>query len=576
MPIYSLLLLLPWLLSASGTLDHVVLSGSDTDGGGGSGSGAGLCADGSIHDDNNNRECVDGGGDTAAMNDVDANLELLLQNGIRALMEGKNYQTANSIFESIAREHPEWDQMHVVHKYNGLALSRLGDGSKALWCFTNALMLANEYPRKQNLQRDGGDGYDVFVGETRQLVQMVALEFFNKVSDMIGNKVIPDAGLMYSSAKLAHTVGKEKEAKILNDLLLKMDPNHGGGRLLAASMASEEDPMEHRDIVQNFDLLPWDAAMAWATIGALECRADPTSRQGADAWLESFRHATSMSPIYKGIATTAVVSAANTMLKGGTPVEEVRELGERAVRLGVLNAPLQLPGHLARGVSFSPFRDDARAWKAVRHLEEHFPKIREEVLSAYDSGGIARESILDGDGLQTAGEWRELNIMTSGVANPKAWKLLPYTFRAVVALADGNSMVMGGSKVSLMEPGTVVRPHTGSTNARLRIHLGVTVPDGVFMRVDNETRTWTEGRCVVIDDSYVHEVWHHGDEKRIVLIVDVWHPELDSARREDALPSHQHPLELYRSHLKDPKMALVRQDVPKALIPDQFIFDHHG
>jgi aspartate beta-hydroxylase len=83
-----------------------------------------------------------------------------------------------------------------------------------------------------------------------------------------------------------------------------------------------------------------------------------------------------------------------------------------------------------------------------------------------------------------------------------------------------------------MEPGTVVEPHTGITNARIRIHLALFIPDGARIRIAGEERTWVEGKCLVIDDSYVHEVWHHGTEKRIVLIVDIWHPELSLAQRE--------------------------------------------
>ena len=29
------------------------------------------------------------------------------------------------------------------------------------------------------------------------------------------------------------------------------------------------------------------------------------------------------------------------------------------------------------------------------------------------------------------------------------------------------------------------------------------------------------------DDSFEHEVWHEGDRDRVVLICDIWHPELD-------------------------------------------------
>lgn len=31
---------------------------------------------------------------------------------------------------------------------------------------------------------------------------------------------------------------------------------------------------------------------------------------------------------------------------------------------------------------------------------------------------------------------------------------------------------------------------------------------------------------MIFDDSFEHEVWHNGTAVRLILIVDVWHPDL--------------------------------------------------
>ena len=77
-----------------------------------------------------------------------------------------------------------------------------------------------------------------------------------------------------------------------------------------------------------------------------------------------------------------------------------------------------------------------------------------------------------------------------------------------------------------MAPGTLVTPHTGLSNTRVRIHLGLSVPDGCGVVVNEEARTWVEGKCIAFDDSYLHSVWQNGSTPRVVLIVDVWHPDL--------------------------------------------------
>lgn len=87
-----------------------------------------------------------------------------------------------------------------------------------------------------------------------------------------------------------------------------------------------------------------------------------------------------------------------------------------------------------------------------------------------------------------------------------------------------------------MHPGVHVWPHCGPTNCRIRAHLGLVVPEGPRIRVVNETRTWNVGEFIAFDDSFEHEVWHDGDSLRLVLIVDMWHPDLSDVERRTLPP----------------------------------------
>ena len=85
---------------------------------------------------------------------------------------------------------------------------------------------------------------------------------------------------------------------------------------------------------------------------------------------------------------------------------------------------------------------------------------------------------------------------------------------------------------SLLRPGAHIRPHHGFTNARYVCHLPLIVPEGCAMRVGSETRAWTEGQACVFDDSIEHEAWNSNPDKlRVVMIFDVWRPELSAAER---------------------------------------------
>jgi len=86
---------------------------------------------------------------------------------------------------------------------------------------------------------------------------------------------------------------------------------------------------------------------------------------------------------------------------------------------------------------------------------------------------------------------------------------------------------------SLLRPGTHIPPHHGFMNGRYICHLPLVVPDGCAMRVGSETRPWTEGKACVFDDSIEHEAWNSNLERlRVVLIFDVWRPELSEVERD--------------------------------------------
>ena len=63
-------------------------------------------------------------------------------------------------------------------------------------------------------------------------------------------------------------------------------------------------------------------------------------------------------------------------------------------------------------------------------------------------------------------------------------------------------------------------------------HLPLVVPENCGqLRVGNESRTWREGELLIFDDSIEHEAWNHSEHDRIVLIFEVWRPELTAEER---------------------------------------------
>ena len=45
-------------------------------------------------------------------------------------------------------------------------------------------------------------------------------------------------------------------------------------------------------------------------------------------------------------------------------------------------------------------------------------------------------------------------------------------------------------------------------------------------------REWRQGHAWVFDDTIEHEAWNDSDQTRVVLLFDVWRPELTADERE--------------------------------------------
>ncbi|MGA0606268.1 aspartyl/asparaginyl beta-hydroxylase domain-containing protein [Phenylobacterium sp. VNQ135] len=86
---------------------------------------------------------------------------------------------------------------------------------------------------------------------------------------------------------------------------------------------------------------------------------------------------------------------------------------------------------------------------------------------------------------------------------------------------------------SLLRPGAHIPPHHGFMNSRYICHLPLIVPSDCAMRVGSETRPWTVGEACIFDDSIEHEAWNRNPEHlRVVMIFDIWRPELSPAERD--------------------------------------------
>jgi len=192
-------------------------------------------------------------------------------------------------------------------------------------------------------------------------------------------------------------------------------------------------------------------------------------------------------------------------------------------------------------------------------LEESHQAIWEE----FNAASISFEP--EFEALSTSGDWKVfpiIDVPRSSDARSIVWSEgVAKQFPTVTSILSKSKQfkacveILGvcDAYLSKLTPGTKIRSHCGPTNLRQRIHLALKAPsECCWIRVaDKEPRTWQEGKVLVFDDAYEHEVWHNsshpdtnpdssehtsfGIMDRIILSVDVWHPGIVDPRIREKL-----------------------------------------
>jgi hypothetical protein len=201
------------------------------------------------------------------------------------------------------------------------------------------------------------------------------------------------------------------------------------------------------------------------------------------------------------------------------------------------------------GLTTTPWHDP-KAFPIVADLERLAPQIAEEA-KAFDAERFQDEA----ENIGREGRWGVAFLLEMGRRNEKNLARCP-SLRWILEHHRTLTTHAGLMYFSCLDPHSSVEAHHGPTNVRLRCHLGLDVPEGCGIRVGEVPGTWQNGRCIVFDDSFAHEVWNDSDRGGIVLVLDLWHPDL--SEDEVALLAGLHRYGL--ANESGTKKALARND----------------
>ncbi|ELU10550.1 hypothetical protein CAPTEDRAFT_44878, partial [Capitella teleta] len=131
-----------------------------------------------------------------------------------------------------------------------------------------------------------------------------------------------------------------------------------------------------------------------------------------------------------------------------------------------------------------------------------------------------------------SGKWNIFCFYNQGSKMRDNCLLCPKTCKLIEQLPHFmQNCIFGNALFSVLHPGTSIEEHYGPSNLRIRCHLGLDVPPRCALTVAKESKTWTEGQCLLFDDSFLHCAENKSDEERAVLMLDLWHPYLSQPER---------------------------------------------
>lgn len=138
----------------------------------------------------------------------------------------------------------------------------------------------------------------------------------------------------------------------------------------------------------------------------------------------------------------------------------------------------------------------------------------------------------DAHGLVDNPQWSTLYLWQNGKPIKEHVAHCPQTFAAITGLDIPHITTRAPAILfSRLSAGARIPPHCGMLNTRLICHLPLIVPPGCGFRVGGEAREWKQGELLVFDDTVEHEAWNNGTSDRIILIFDIWRPELSAIER---------------------------------------------
>jgi beta-hydroxylase len=161
----------------------------------------------------------------------------------------------------------------------------------------------------------------------------------------------------------------------------------------------------------------------------------------------------------------------------------------------------------------------------VESLEANWSKIREEldeILKYRDELPNFQDIFPEQYAISQDNRWKTYFLYGYGCQAEQNCARCPETTKIIEQIPGITTAFF-----SILSPHKHIPKHRGYYKGVIRCHLGLIIPQPFFkcrMRIGNNLVFWQEGKALIFDDSYQHEVRNDTDGIRVVLLFDVIRP----------------------------------------------------
>lgn len=173
----------------------------------------------------------------------------------------------------------------------------------------------------------------------------------------------------------------------------------------------------------------------------------------------------------------------------------------------------------------NPVVFDPALFPWIAELEAGWTRIRAEaecILLQRDRLPGLHEISPDHRRLNRDGRWKSFILYGYGIRSDRNCARCPDTANLLQRVPGLETAFF-----SILAPGVHLKKHRGPTKAIFTYHLGLIVPEPrerCYIELEGNRHLWREGKSLVFDDTWQHQVRNDTDRDRVVLLLHVRRP----------------------------------------------------